>query len=494
MPTCRYILLYLLLALPLAGQAAGFQYNQQCSKAYRLLMNLQLDEAQKILNTEKTQNPANRLTLLLDNYADVLKIFITEESAEFNRLEPNKTRRLNALEDSDKNSPYYRYAQAEINLQWALVRLKFEQYVKAFWEIQKAYKLLTENQRLYPNFYPNLKSLGAIHAMTGTVPEQFKWSMKLMGLQGSVSQGMNEIEQFLQKGQQQQDWLFREEGLILYAFMLLHLQGNPDKAWHIAADLPAETSLLNCFAAADIALKTGHNDEAIAVLQKKPSGNGFTPFYYLDYLLGVCKLNRLDADADAPLFRFVNNFKGSSYVKDAYQKLAWNYLLKNQPDKYNTFMQYALQRGKQFTDSDKQAHKAAQTAEIPHPQLLRARLLFDGGYYQKALAILQQIQETKLTATAQQLEYIYRKGRIYDGLKQYPTAIACYQQTILQSKDTPYYFAPKACLELGKIYEQQGNPTNAALYYRKAMEYKNHEYRNSIEQQAKAGLNRVKNP
>jgi len=455
-------------------------------------MSLQINEAEKLLAAEKQQNPANHFTLLLDNYADVLKIFITEESATFNRLEPNKARRLSQLENSDKNSPYYRYAQAEINLQWALVRLKFEQYLKAFWEIQKAYKLLSENRQLYPDFYPNLKSLGAIHAMIGTIPEQFKWSIKLMGLQGNIAQGMGEIEQFLKQGQQQQDQLFREEGLVLYAFLLLHLQGNPDKAWQIAEAMPTDRNLLNCFAAADIALKTGHNEEAIAILQQKPAGNGFADFYYLDYLLGVCKLNRLDTDADAPMFKFVTNFKGSSYVKDAYQKLAWNYLLKNQPDKYRTFMQYALQRGKQFTDSDKQAHKAAQNPEMPHPQLLRARLLFDGGYYTKALTILQQIPETQLTATSQKLEYIYRKSRIYDGLKQYPTAIACYQQTILQSKDAPYYFAPKACLELGKIYEQQGNPANAALYYRKAMEYKNHEYRNSIEQQAKAGLNRLK--
>ncbi|PSJ75134.1 hypothetical protein C7N43_20430 [Sphingobacteriales bacterium UPWRP_1] len=490
----RHIFLLLLLALLNPAQAAGFQYNKQCSKAYRLLMSLQIEESEKILAAEKQQNPANHLTLLFDNYADVLKIFITEESTTFNRLEPNKARRLNALENSDKNSPYYRYAQAEINLQWALVRLKFEQYLKAFWEIQKAYKLLSENQRLYPDFYPNLKSLGAIHAIIGTVPEQFKWSMKLMGLQGNIDRGMKEIEQFLQKGQQQQDQLFREEGLVLYAFLLLHLQGNPGKAWQIAAGLPAKTSLLNCFAAADIALKTGHNEEAIAILEQKPSGNGFAPFYYLDYLLGVCKLNRLDADADAPLFKFVNNFKGSSYVKDAYQKLAWNYLLKNRPDKYRTFMQYALERGKQFTDSDKQAHKAAQTTEMPHPQLLKARLLFDGGYYSKALTVLQQIPEAQLNTTAQKLEYIYRKSRIYNGLEQYPTAIACYQQTILQSKDAPYYFAPKACLELGKIYEQQGNIPSATFYYRKAMEYKNHEYRNSIEQQAKAGLNRVKNP
>ena len=471
--------------------ASSFEMNQRCQEAYRLLMSLQLKEGGKLIATEKLQNPNNKIPLLLENYADVLTVFINEETEEFAKLEANKNRRLNILVNSDKNSPYYLYTQAEINLQWALVRLKFEQYFKAFVEVQKAYKLLTENRRLFPDFYPNLKSIGAIHAIIGTIPDQYKWGVKLIGLQGNLTQGMNEIEQFLQAGLQKEE-LFREEGVLLHAFFLLHLAAKPDKAWKIASALPIKNNLFNCFTAANIALKTGRNEEAINILQQRPIGSSFTNFYFLDYLLGVCKLNRLDADAETYLFNFTSNFKGGNYLKDAYQKIAWSYLLKNQPDKYFQYLQYAKERGKSFIDTDKQALKAAQSKEKPNKELLKARLLFDGGYYAKALQVLEQINQHQLTTLPLQLEFTYRKARVYDGLKQTNNAIAFYQQTILQSKDAPYYFASKSCLELGRIYEQQGNKQNAALYYRKAMENKNHEYRNSIEQQAKAGLNRLK--
>ncbi|HRI27313.1 MAG TPA: hypothetical protein PK239_09040 [Chitinophagales bacterium] len=490
----RLSVLLCCLLVALSGAASPqFNWNSNCQNAYQRIMSLQLNEGRKLLAQEKKIHPDNRLCLLLENYADALTIFINEEPDEFARLETNKDKRLSAIEQApNKNSPYYLYAQAEINIQWALVRLKFEQYFKAFREIQKAYNLLLENRRLYPNFYPNLKSLGAIHAIMGTIPDQYKWGIKLLGLQGNLQQGIAEIDQFLQKGLEN-DQLFREEGLIIKSFFTLLLQANPQKAWETAAKLPTDSHLLNCFTAATIALKTEHNEEALVILQNKPTAGGYATFWYLDYLMGTCKLNRLDPDADVPLLKFVNNFKGQNYLKDACLKLAWFYQLHNQPDKSAYYLQLAKTKGKAFIDPDKQALAAALNNELPHPILLKARLLYDGGYYRQALNTLNQTSPELLANKSHLLEFNYRKGRIYAGLNQVQNAIAFYNQTILnQQTSLPYYFAPKACIELGKIYEKQANTQLAATYYRKAMEYKNHEYKNSTEQQAKAGLNRLK--
>ena len=40
---------------------------------------------------------------------------------------------------------------------------------------------------------------------------------------------------------------------------------------------------------------------------------------------------------------------------------------------------------KKFTAADKEAQNAFEKRNQPHPQLLKSRLLFDGGYHQKAL-------------------------------------------------------------------------------------------------------------
>ena len=73
-------------------------------------------------------------------------------------LKENKKNRLDILEEGDKDSPWFLYSsQAEVHLQWAGNRLKFKEYLTAAYEINKAYRLLTKNQELYPNFIPNLK-------------------------------------------------------------------------------------------------------------------------------------------------------------------------------------------------------------------------------------------------------------------------------------------------------------------------------------------------
>jgi hypothetical protein len=63
-------------------------------------------------------------------------------------------------------------------------RLKFEQYPTAAYELVKAYKLLEENQKKFPDFTLNKKGLGLIHALLGAVPKEFNWILNLGGLKG----------------------------------------------------------------------------------------------------------------------------------------------------------------------------------------------------------------------------------------------------------------------------------------------------------------------
>jgi hypothetical protein len=60
---------------------------------------------------------------------------------------------------------------------------------------------------------------------------------------------------------------------------------------------------------------------------------------------------------------------------------------------------------------------ASTRGEIPNILLLKARLLFDGGYYRKALNLLiSNRDKLESLSIEQQTEYHYRLGRIYDGL------------------------------------------------------------------------------
>lgn len=471
-----------------------FEWSANCREAYRAIMSLQLDKGKRLLQTETKQAPNNLMPTLLEDYIDLFTIFITEDAALFQQLEPNKAKRLARLGQASDSSPYRRYAQAEINLHWAVARLKFEQYFVAFRETYKAYQLLEENKRYYPNFYPNLKTIGLIHALIGTIPSKYKWGVNLLGLSGDIKGGMAELDNFVQQSQGDKDRLFYEEGALLHLFLVAYLQNKPQQAWQTAAQLPTDNNLLYTFVAADMALRAGNNDHAIAILSQRPTvANGFYDFPYLDFLMGACKLNRADVDANVYLQRFLNRFRGKNYIKDAFQRLAWYSLLNQEPEGYELYMSLCRTQGASFIDADKQALQNAQLGKTPHADLLKARLLFDGGYCTKAAVVMDAIATTSLKTTAYQLEYQYRYGRIYECKNNIEQAISRYKKVVEldTNSNTMNYFAPKACLQLGNIYEQQGYQSTARDYYQKSLRYKNHDYKNSFEQQAKAGLGRL---
>lgn len=470
--------------------AQSFNFNENCQNAYKEILSLRLQSGQQLLQQERKQQPENLVSELLANYIDVLTIFISENEKVFHRLENNKDIRLELVEKGNPTSPFYLYTQAEINFQWALARLKFGEYITAFWEVRKAYKLLEENKKKFPYFYPNDKTLGVIHALVGTIPDSYLWGLKILGLHGDIKQGMAELHSFV-KQSEASEYLLYDEAILTYAFFLVYLQEKHEKAWQVVQKLPKKSHLLNTYLAADIALRTARNDKAIQLLEQKPSNQAYLPFHFLDYFLGTVKLNRLDSDAHIPLRKFVSNFKGKNYIKTAYQKLAWHYYLQDDIQKYQYYRKLCLTSGEANIDIDKQALKEMKVKQLPNKELLKVRLLYDGAYYTKALAVLNQTNSDAFTSNQEHLTYVYRYARIYEGLGKYDKAIPYYKETIAKSSQLTLYYAPKSCLQLGKIYEGRKERTKAIQYYKKCFAFDDYEYENSIEQQAKAGLNRL---
>jgi len=148
--------------------------------------------------------------------------------------------------------------------------------------------------------------------------------------------------------------------------------------------------------------------------------------------------------------------------------------------------------GDAVSDEDKSAYADAKSGRKPHKKLLKARLLFDGAYYNDALEVLNQIDKASLINEWYRVEFHYRKGRILDEMDRIQEAKEAYMLTILKGRELPTFFCPNACIKLGYIYEREGNKERASHYYDKALDYNNHEYKNSIDAEAKAGLNRLK--
>jgi len=474
---------------------AVFDFNDHCRKAYSNIIDLKFKAAAEIIASEKKLNPGNDIPVFLENYIDFFTLIIGEDQNDFNSLERNKEIRLTRFEKGDAKSPWFLYSQAETNLQWAFVHVKFGEYLSAVSEINKAYKLLEDNQHEFPSFLPNMKSMGLLHAIIGTVPDNYKWAVNIMGIEGTIKQGVKELNAVIAETGKNSEYNFlNTETLFLLSFVELNLskdKENIEKLYSILKNQAVYNPLLT-FAKASIAIKTSRNNEAISFLENRIETAGQYPFHYLDLLAGEAKLNRLDMDADIFIKKYIDNFKGKSYIKSAYQKLAWFSLLTGDTEAYRQNMNLVSEKGNDIADEDKQAQKEAESAEIPNLKLLKARLLFDGGYYLQAITTLVKEGNAKDFITEKdQLEFTYRFGRIYHNWGKPEDAIPYYEMTIKKGAKSEYYFAANAALNLGIIYEGKKDFINARKYFLMCPGFKNKEYRNSINQKAKAGLNRI---
>lgn len=472
-----------------AVRAQNFDYTANCKKAYQAIFKLKIAEGLQLLEKEKKDNPKNYLPYFIENYADFLKLNVNDNESLFDAIEPKVNTRLEKLKTGKTNSPYYLYTQADIHLQWALCKIKFGEYLSAVFEVKKAYGMLLDNQKKYPDFKPNLKSLGLLHTIFGAVPDKYKFGAKLLGLKGSIDQGLKELNTVMQDSSFQ----FKEETVIMYTLLVLHLQKDKTTAWSMIENtsIPLGDNLLNHFIASTVAAHSGKNDKVISILSTKPNGNEYYPFPFLDFFLGNAKLNKLDTDADVYIKKFLANNKGRSYQKEAYRKLAWYSLINGEPVLYKKYMQQILQVKAAPTDEDKSAQKEAEQNFIPHKELLKARVLSDGSYFDKALAIVNSIIPEKLTRTRDKIEYYYRKARILDELNNSADAVKYYLLTIQKGEQYDYYFAANACIKVANIFEKQNKKAAAIQYYKKAIAQDKDEYSNSIDAEAKAGLNRL---
>lgn len=474
-------------------------YNSDCQSkllmtkdlesAYDAISKLKISHGQQKINQIKLNDRDNAMVYYIENYIDFFVLFIQEDATLYKKLLKNKDLRLQKIKASDPQSPYYLFSQAEIILQWATIKLKFDDKISAARDVYTAYNLLEENKKKFPEFSENNKSLSIIHALAESVPT---WVRKIMGINGSVALGTKEISSLANKAHLSKN-IFKNEIVAIYSYILFYANNNKEEAYLLydKYQLDHKTNPLIAFLKSTMAHKTGRNEQAIKILEERPQSSEYLKFYYLDFLYGKYKLFKLDKDADIHIYKFVNNFKGQHYIKEAWQKLAWYELvIKNDKIGFKKNMKTCIERGKSLIDEDIQALKDAKSNSVPDEVLLKARLLFDGGYYANAKNVLI-LNANRFENAIHDGEYYYRLARIADALKNYPDALEYYEQTI-SSSDPDKYYACSAALNMGLIYEILKKNKLAINYFNKCLSLNPAGYSSSLHQKAKSGIDRLK--
>jgi tetratricopeptide (TPR) repeat protein len=477
-----------------AAAQKSFDFDGTCQQAYKQIIQLKLQQGRQLLQAEQKEHPDNLIPAFLGNYIDFFELFFNEDPALYKRRRPNLDSLIELMNQGPSNSPFYLFTKAVIYFQWAAIKVKFASNWEAGWDFRKAYILDKENQEKFPDFFPALMLNGAIQVAVGTIPDGYTWLSNLMGFRGSVKGGIAQLEKFL-GGADSWSVLFHDEGVFYYLYLKFYIENRRQEVFDYINQNHLDIKNNHLFAY--LAANLGVNDQRAAygrqVIEQMTTGPDYLPMPVWDLEMGYISLYHLAPDANLYLEKFTTEFKGKFYLKDVLHKLSWYYYLAGDYAKAKEYRTLTLERGSSETEADKQALKEARAAVWPDTLLLKARLLSDGGYWQEAFRMLHGKSSADFSSPEEKLEFAYRLARVYDGLGRDDDAIAAYLTTIKLGESRREYFAARAALQTGYIYEKRGDQPSAIAYFQKVLAMKDHEYKNSLDQKAKAGMARCKN-
>lgn len=471
-----------------------YDFNTNCKDAYTEIFKLKLEAGQALIDRERLQNPNNLIPHLLEGYIDFFTLFFNEDPTEYAARKGNFDKRIDEFDSGPASSPFYRYCRALTYLQRAAIKIKFGERYGAGWDFKKANSLVRENSQKYPSFQPNNMILGPISVIIGTIPSGYKWITSLLGLKGSINDGMQVMRSFINSNDPYAR-LMSNEAIFYYCYLMFYIENKPEEVFKLiqARKLDLVNNHLFTYLAANLAINSKQTDYASTIIQSRNPSNEYMQTSAWDFQMGYVKLHKLELDeAIHYMTRFLDGFKGKFYVKDVSQKLSWAYYLKGNKEEAEKYRVSTVKNGNTESDADKKAYRDAKKGYWPNETLLKARILNDGGYNKQALSVLQGKTLNDFSIPEDALDFTYRLARIYDDLGKDDDAIRYYQAAIKQGKNRPEYYAARAALQMGNIYEQRNQRSLAIAAYQEVLSMGDHEYKDSLDQRAKSGIARCK--
>lgn len=306
---------------------------------------------------------------------------------------------------------------------------------------------------------------------------------------------MAAMTEFLQRSDDEWAALFHDEAVFYYCYLKFYIENDKDGVFTFIGQqrLDVVNHHLFAYLAANLHLNNQQARQAEQIIGNRHTGAAYLALPVWDMEMGYARLHRLDSGAGNYFEKFLAAFKGKFYVKDVLQKLSWHYYLQGNQAKADACRQQIKQKGSTDTEADKQAQKESGAGHWPNKLLLQARLLNDGGYHRQALALLHGKTIQHFSLPEEKLEFAYRAGRLYDDTGADSQAIAYYKLAIDLGAQHSAYFAARAALQTGFIYERRGDKATAIQWFQRCLDMKDHDFKNALDSRAKAGMARCKN-
>jgi tetratricopeptide (TPR) repeat protein len=413
------------------------------------------------------------------------QLFLSDDASRYKSSKNMEGQMLNSIEESGLDDVSIRYLQAEVKMQWAILKMKFGEEFKAFWSMRQAYKLALTNLERSPKHQPTYKTMGMLYVLFGVVPDKQQWVLSLFGIDGDVETGISYLEKVASDNE-----IYAQECNLLLALIHTYLLNNTEEGFDRMLKLhQKERHLLSDYAYALIAMKAGQSPMALQVLQS--AENDYEqPFALSQIFYLMAEINLQKGDLQQAISRyeqFVKHQQGLALIKDAYFKLGICHLIIDDAEQADQYFELAKTSGWVKNEADQYAADQLESDHFSHKDLYRLRYATDGGYYKKAADIQSQIKPDSLQSR-DLCEYYYRTARLAHKTSKLDEASQNYALAVGLQAENRWYFAPNAELQLAYIEISRQDTSAARMHLENVLDYKGYPYAGSIRQKAKLEL------
>ncbi len=186
--------------------------------------------------------------------------------------------------------PLRLFTRSVIYFQWAAIDIKFGDRWDAAWSFRRSFLAGKENLGILPDFEPSLMLQGAMQVAAGTIPPGYQWLGNLLGIQGTIDDGMHNLEEMLNSTDPFAK-LFHEEAVFYFLYLKFHIQHQQEEVFQYIAQhrLDTKNNHLFTFLAANLSLNNQMAASAEQIIQNRNPGTDYLDMPVWDIATGLCK-------------------------------------------------------------------------------------------------------------------------------------------------------------------------------------------------------------
>jgi tetratricopeptide (TPR) repeat protein len=472
---------------------AEYVINKNVRDILDAAFNLKTETARTLIVLEHEINPTNYYAYYLEELIDAIELITMPSEARFETFKDNHDRRREIMDGKSEDSPYYLSCKAEMSFFLGMFRMRFDERINGFRSSLSALKETGKNLEDHPGFRESLNLKAFFNLTMANLPPFARWAIGFFGIKIEPNTGIDMLTKNLNSYEAESD---RQMTANTALIMIIGYKINkvPDMGYKFILNLDESIksySLIKFFEA-NLAFRSGHNEEALAILNDFDVSQIELQFDHYNYMMGHVLLKKLDRGAGSYFNKFLSETQFRSYTKEATYKLAEYYSVMGQEDKFKAYKELAEDtEGDELVERDREATYDSELDYDPDPNLLKARLLLSGGYLSPGIKELKLFKAKNNDFLPYQTAYYLLLGEYYFKLNNHSQAIINLKKAIELGEDEDYQLASAAAVLLAKVYDDDSEMEMAQRYYELAIELYEDEYYEYIDSYAKSRLSQI---